>query len=412
MNTDLSEELIQKFDSKQLSEFLGEQGVKKSGVKGIKILTLLENVSSGKIIMEDFQNFIISQIKFSTNRIIINAPLNVNMESTFYQKELLTNYIVEKEEITEDEVCFNSILDANLSSNFKLIYREILDNVGVVSTISLCYARNIEILRVRDGEEISDKKNEYIWIDIFPEEEFIRIHLADNPKNITSDIQSSAYSIFNYFRKILMKDYQLTLGSQNEEGTLYKLYKYLTNKFEAPYVQEVEPQNNKITEFVNEVCTDLDYTINKADLDIEKRVIKLFERALIQRAYEQEPSVDDGIDGKLETFIFVDGTGGSVKTGGNKEITIDECDVYFDTKETVHSVKRLKSVWINWYKVEKSIKVNEAGDEEEIKTIRKINVKYDAYDNFYVTHFIRKNVSKEDYDYVLPKFDEYKEKAL
>ncbi|KRN83805.1 hypothetical protein IV75_GL000970 [Carnobacterium maltaromaticum] len=412
MNNELSELLINKIDGSQLSEFLGAKGVNKSGIKSTKIFILLDSVRKGKITIEDFEDFIISQVKYSTNRIIINAPLYVNADSIFYNHDLLINAITEREKIEEEHICFNNILDSKLDDKFKLIYRSITNDDNIVTIISLCYARNVEITRIREDVETIENKEEYVWIDIFPEEEYIQIHLADNPKNTSNKLQSSAYSIFHYFKKKLMIDYRLSVGTQNEEVTLYKLYKYLTNNSEQPFIEKINPYNEEIKQFVEEMCAKLDYTIKVDDLDLVKRTQKLFERALIQRSYDEFQTLDEGVDGKLETFIFVDETGGSVKTGGNKEITIDECDVYFDTKETVHSVKRLKAIWIDWIKINVSVKRNRNGEENEIKTTNKIKVKYEAYDGFFVTHFIRKNVSKEDYDYVLPKFDEYKNKAL
>lgn len=412
MNNELSALLINKIDSSQLEEFLGTQGVKKSGVKATKIFNLLDSVRNEVITFEDFENFIISQVKYSTNRIIINAPLYVNVDSIFYNHDLLVNAIIEREKIEEEHVCFNNILDSNLTDKFKLIYRDITSEENIVTIISLCYARNVEIKRIREGVETIENKEEYVWIDIFPEDEYLQIHLADNPKNTSTELQSSAYSIFDHFKQKLMIDYRISIGTQNEEVTLYKLYKYLTNNSEQPFIEKINPFNDQIKQFVEEMCIKLDYTIKVDDLDIVKRTQKLFERALIQRSYDEFQTLEEGVDGKLETFIFVDETGGSVKTGGNKEITINECDVYFDTKETVHSVKRLKAIWIDWIKIDISFKENPNGEEEEVRTTKKIKVKYEAYDGFFVTHFLRKNVSKEDYDYVLPKFEEYKEKAL
>lgn len=81
---------------------------------------------------------------------------------------------------------------------------------------------------------------------------------------------------------------------------------------------------------------------------------------------------------------------------------LQDSDVYFDTKESIYFDQELSSIVVSW--------VNKS----ELKDDRfdNIEVRYTCYREFYITHFLRYNVREEIYEYVLPKFDEYKRKPL
>ena len=146
------------------------------------------------------------------------------------------------------------------------------------------------------------------------------------------------------------------------------------------------------------------------DIKLAYRIQKLFERNLIQKDFIKfrTKKVDDG---RILNISYSDDVGGNVKasSGGsflngkaNQEFDLQDSSVYFDTKESIYNDRELSSITVSW--VNKSTL-----DDDRFDTI---DIRYSAYKNFYVTHFLRYNVREEIYDYVLPKFNEYKRKPL
>lgn len=146
------------------------------------------------------------------------------------------------------------------------------------------------------------------------------------------------------------------------------------------------------------------------DINICHRIQKLLERTLIQKDFKafRTKKVDDG---RVLSVNYSDEVGGNVKatSGGtffngqsNQELDLQDSRVYFDIKESIYSDQKLSSITVSW--VNKSELIDDRFDN--------IEVRYTCIKGAYITHFLNYGVREEIYDYVLPKFNEYKRKPL
>lgn len=407
----------EKFDDKQLSGLLEELGLGVSGSKDTKLYKLFsyiqkqDNLSDEEL--ETIMTFVKKTIKYTNNRIMIEVPIKIKKDSLISNE---SNLSLKFDDENNFEV--NQLLDLvinpnsnNINEEFTMIYRHANYNDDD-KYIEMSYVREVEYAYKKNNHIENKQKYEYVWCEINILKETLCIYISNNRKS-TNDKQldGTIHLMKNHFSEKLSRELDFKIGSIYDGDTLFKMYRELTCKTEEKYSSEVKPYLKNINEFVVSMKNKL--IINKIDdIGLENRITKLFERNLIQKDFEKIRK-DPLADGRVLSLDFQDGTGSSVKatTGGLKNteeglvlLDMQDSDVYFDTKETIHSLKRLGIIVIEWNVV------RDLPDVED--RYQKPKVTYLAYKDFYVCSIQRINLNEEVSNYVLSKFDGYRNLSL
>ena len=308
----------------------------------------------------------------------------------------------------------NSLSDEDLENKFEedsndyiLVYsnKEIFNDSDKIKIISLCYAREkINISYDSNKEQIRTAELDTIFIDIFPQEKFYRVHISNQGRTLEQQSNSITTKL-DFVSDKLKTLFDIKCTTASYKNTLYKIYRILTMKAEKNYVDKVNPETEHIIEFVKQVSSKIGYDDKgENSIDLEHRVTKIFERALIQQDYANFIKSTANREGFIDKFQYQDQSGGRVLASSqSKEVSMQRHDIYFDTKESIELQEQLNSIWVTWFKR------NVIEGEEKIY---KIGMRYEAYDSYLVTHFMYTQPKREDCDYVLQKFSEFERKTI
>lgn len=403
--------LLEKIDAKHLSQFMADEGLFSTGSKEAMLIHLIdalndeEDTTEKDQLVASYHEFLLKTIKHNNNRIVITYPLLTTDQLPYYsEKNLCSKFEVSSvSELYFSDVIRGGILKKN---RFELLYRNITTSEGLTDLIEVCFGRTGEFTRSDDRKAIF---YDYVWCEIDSNNQSLRVIMSEPPAGFSTQSNENKTKVRQNLIGRLKFEYGLIFKEIDDKQTLFKMYKYLTAHIEEPYSKQVLPFKNDIEDFVNNVKKELSIS-DTEDINLTYRIQKLFERNLIQNDFInfRTKKVDDG---RILNISYSDEVGGNVKasSGGyffngqiNQELDLQDSSVYFDTKESIYNDKKLSSITVSW--------VNKSQFKDDRFTT--INVKYSAYKNCYITHFLRYNVREEIYNYVLPKFDEYKRKPI
>lgn len=401
-------------NSVHLSSFLKQQNLFSYENKNLnyKLDYLFENMNDTNNLKDQFKLFLCEEAKYTVNRIVVTTPIKITSTSPLFD----TNTF---EEAFPEYAEYNNIInfDDNMLDRYyredPLQYIQFLEEKqqqnGQITIISKAFVKKkIQVKTITtddDTDTITTPFLDFVWIDVFPQKNYYRIHFSEGISSITNNGQLTSEQIYDYFSNKIETLFKISTTMPSAEHVLYKIYKDLTNTAESPYVNRIANFNSKIDSFVSEISEDINYSDENIDgIDLNIRVKKLLERAIIQQDFQTYVETTHNREGFIDKFQYQDSTGGRVLASSNDaSFDMSKHDIYFDTKETININKMLNTLWVRWFR-------NEFIDEANITT--QIKVRYEAHPRYYVTHFLFSHVSKEVCEYVLPKFDEYEAKQL
>lgn len=405
--------LGKRIHSRQFGDFLERENQKKYRYLNIdQKIELAENLSDNDEAFKNrFNVFLIEQIKYTTNSNIVTVPIKI-----VGSKDVLSSNAIFESKVKSFKIMngISSLTDEILDQKFEedvndyiLVYsnKEVVNNSDKIKTVSLCYARKkINISFDSNKEQIKTAELDTIFIEIFPQDKFYRVHIS----NIGRTLEQQSNSIVTKLEFVadkLKTLFDVKSTNASYKNTLYKIYRILTMKAEKKYVDKVLPEKGNITELVKKVSSKIEYDDAGANsIDLEYRVIKIFERALIQQDYANFIKSTENREGFIDKFQYQDQSGGRVLASSkSKEFSMERHDIYFDTKESIELQKQLNSIWVTWFK-----RIVIEGNE----TINRISVRYEAHDSYLVTHFIYGQANREESDYVFQKFSEFERKTI
>lgn len=408
--------LHDKIDAKQLQRFVLQNDYGTGGSKGKLLVDLqeyfnnLKDKEDKRKFLDNLNIFLLEQIKHTSNRKVITVPLHINHKSVVFNKDRLLEFM----EIEEDEFSYNNLLSwDSRTESFDLFYQELEEKDSEIKLVKRAYGRKVEYEKVNSPG--TEYKFEFVWFEIDTLNKCLRIIISSNlTGEVKNELRGTENELYNYFLNIARREFNITLDStpSNHKRTLFKMYKELTAQLEKKFEDKVLPHQKKINTLVEELKKDLKID-EKDDIGLEYRIIKLFERTLVQKEFYNATALNIAAKGKVRSIIFRDRIGGSVRAtaGGRKvdnvEINLEDSDVYFDTRESIHQLQEIDSINIKWNILKEVDKADLLDDRYHT-----VEVKYVARNNYYLTQFIRFNVSKEVYDIVLPKFEKYERKNL
>lgn len=358
-----------------------------------------------------YYDYLLETIKFSDNRIVITYEIDFGESAPITSFSKLLNQLG----IDEDSFNVNSIIRPDsISEDNSIVYRNATLDNDVINTIDIVYGRSVLYKRpIPNTKKVKTIQSyEYIWVEIDVTNRMLRFIISDNEKNhIEGKFDGTRTQIIKEILPELQSKYVFSVnGDLDERHTLFLLYKHLTSQIEKDYSSKITAEiKDEIEHLVSDVKIQLSI-IDKEDIGLCNRIEKIFERNLIKKDFEN--FVNKQVkDGRVLNVGFTDSIGGSVKAAsggkrrfGDKELSFDlqDSDVYFDIKETIYLVQQLQSITVSWKNADVLV------DDSRFSNI---NVTYSAFDGFYVTHFKGIKVRKEIYNYVLPKFEEFKKRG-
>lgn len=397
--------LIERINSSQLSFFLKQNNLHSYLNKTVeeKLNYLHQKIAERPQLKEEFEEFLCEQAKYNNNRIVITIPIKVTShsplrsETAFYQS--YPSYRDFNNIPTIDDNALQTILEDSPEEYTQVLDRLESENEQITCISKAFVKRKTRMLKDENGVDVIPRSLlDFVWIDVFPQKGYYRIHLSEKlPSTIG---QLSFEEIYTKFSTLIENQYNVISVNHSAGHVFYKIYKKLTEVAESPYVKRVERFYNKIDDFVKEISADISYSDSSVEgINLNMRTKRLLERAIIQQDFQNYVETTINREGFVDKFQYQDSTGGRVLASSNDNTyDMSKHDIYFDTKETIDINKVLNMLWVRWFK--------EENEGHETKT-NQIKVKYEQHSSFYITHFLFSHVSKEECEYVLPKFDKY-----
>ena len=193
MQYEIPGHLLEKMDGITLKQFLKENDFYHSGSKDMMLTRLLKTINTEtdtvkkNDILKKYHDFLLKTIKHNNNRIVVTYPIFTTQESPYYS---IVNLLSQFEADTIEQINFsNVILESRFSEDFQLIYRNVIHDEGLIIKVENCFVRLIEY---ENEEKRQIKKFEYVWSEIDPVNNILRLILSENSRlTVQNTIDSS-----------------------------------------------------------------------------------------------------------------------------------------------------------------------------------------------------------------------------
>lgn len=351
---------------------------------------------------EDAINDLIKEeIKYGSRRSLFLAKFSFADANKINTIEKATTFLLNISGI--NSISFNN-LNNSKANKFKVSnelfteYIKLNTNDKQVNSIDLCFTYFSEItIKDKEKNQIINQVKEYIWvnIDIKRRNLIIRIH---PPQNDIFGKNYSAIQLFNRVKDLFAETINFKEMISYQE-MLYDLFKNTTDVSEKPFRERIKKHTHLVDPFINNISKEKLFSNEKYDNLLKERIVDLMERILIQDNFKEYIGYAEGKVAVLNKMHFKDGTGASVQasSGSKNGDTLELSDVFFDTRKSIEKEQRLKTLWIDWFKIDDTNKEN----------IAKIKTKFETANDYLLIHFLDTFLIKEDQEYVFSKLREY-----
>lgn len=356
-----------------------------------------------------FENFIVDEISNGRNRQVFLCQFSVESLNILSSFQSIQSNLAANGYPHED---FNKLLDPNVAAGEMVFLSIARTPENRVDKISIAFIRE-SLIEVQDSEGEPSEKNviDYVWIDIFPNERYLQIKTRPHSNNYFINQEKSKQD-FDYYWNLLKKVFGITFTNMSEsKNTLYRIFKVLTEKAEAPYSKKVTETYGQIENKIDEIAQLLELPNANHPVDIPIRVARLFERALILSDLSNYMAYDNEKLGIVDRIDFSDQSGAKVNAlSGNEGIEV--ADIYFDTRETLEELKQLNKLWVRWFLPIPFTETDLDADAEDaqlpVTKIEQVETRLEVYDNRVVIQFLGIMCApKEVQDHVLSLFRKF-----
>lgn len=362
-----------------------------------------------------FEQFIVDEISNGKARQIFICSFSIESVA------ILSNYRSLQSNLAANGLPFENFnrLLTEGSNDGDMVYLNIhrdSDNQNKVDQISMAFIKEsvVEVQEV-DGEPSEKNITNYVWIDIYPSRRYLQVKVRPYSNNYITNMEKST-KVFDYYWAFLAETFEIVYENMSDtKNTLYRIFKVLTEKAEAPYKSKIDETMPLLAEKVAELAQAFELPNPRDPVDLQNRVARLFERALILSDLENYKAYGGGKLGIVERIDFSDQSGARVNALSGTE-GIDVADIFFDTRETLDELGQLNKLWVTWF-LPNTVT---SGDDEEDATeepdtvqeaeIERVETRIEVFPNKVVIHFLNLlTVPKEVQDYVLSVFRKFEE---
>lgn len=271
MTSIVSSRILQdRISTRHLDAFLLQEGITidRKLSKFEKIEYLQSTISENEDLKSKFNCFLAEECKYNDNRSIITVPFSATHKSSVSSQNKFEKEFSDFKNYNK----YNLLTDKNLqdwfnkdSNKFHQVYFNVeFENEKVIS-VSESY---VKMRRNKVTHNNGTKKEEFediietVWIDVYPQERMYRIHFLEKSRDEYSE-NSSIHSIYKEFSRIIERKFNIRGEAHSASHVFYKMYKDLTKTAIQPYVDKVKPEYDKISNFVNEISSEISYSDQK-----------------------------------------------------------------------------------------------------------------------------------------------------
>ena len=374
-------------------------------------------VDSDENFIEVLNQFVVDEIANGKNRQIIMCSFSIESLAILSSYQAVQTNLALKNLPTEN---FNKLLDPSVTSD-EMVYLNIQTeetNPQKVNKISMAFQKEsiVEVPNA-DGDVTEKTFIDYVWIDIFTEQRYLQIKIRPYTNNYMVNMEKST-KVFEKYWNILKHTFQIVYTEMSEtKGTLYNIFKELTDKAEAPYRDKVESVMADIDQKAKELSGMVGLRNYYQPVDIPNRIARLFERALILSDLVNYKGYDRGKVGIVDRIDFSDQSGARVNALSGDE-GIEVADIYFDTRETLDELQQLNKLWLRWFLPSEITAKNRIQSDVEDGLLQEplesdvdqVETRLEVFNNRVVIQFLSLQcVPKEVQDYVLSMFRKFEE---
>jgi hypothetical protein len=364
-------------------KILKEKGVQFTVIKEDLIRTFEESVRNGIISNDELRSFIENEIRFGNNRTVFFQE--IDEDSARALSLMSKDQIYELSERRGLKLpSQNNLAGTHLPAVLTVAEVEVVPGALIELTF-------VETIKIKKINSVAIVNNYYfVTLDLLSKRFSLRMRPRD--QQITGDeenTQKIPYTVhFFRVRELIQRAFNIEfIDASHYKSTLYRIAKELTEKAEEQWRKEVNEHTEIIEKFADEMKSKLP-GINNSIFDLNFRVHRLLERALIQSNFQQLKKNQVGKKGYIHMFNFSDRSGGKIKASSKeRERAIDLSEIYYDTRDTIDKEQKFDTLWVYWF-------TNE--------TNKTVYNRLEANSEYFQIHFF-KYLKEDDYNHVLSK---------
>lgn len=376
LRKDFKEDVV----NESFMKFLRDKQISFTAIREDLIAVFEENVRNGTITNEELCFFLDREIRYGHNRTMFVKDIDKTSLSLLKGlPEAELRALISSKGINIPNT--NNILNIFLPETLTIgeFYLEPHQKITLTFIETINTARTNTVAR----------ENNYYFVEIDLINGVLLLRMRPRANQITSD-DGNKVPYTNHFYRILHlveRTFNIsTIGSTHYKTILYDITKELTIKAEEPWRLEVDKHYDDIKKFAQELEAKLE-GLNTRKFDLEFRLQRLLERALIQSNFKLIKQNELGKKGYIHMFNFSDRSGGKIKASSKeRERAIELSEIYYDTRDTIDKEKAFDIIWVYWF-------LNDSDN-------KAVYTKLEANDQFFQIHFF-KYLSKDDMNHVL-----------
>ena len=369
--------------------FLNQHNQRKTGnANEIKerIQTLLE-VQRFK---ESFEQFLIQEFKYGKNKQIFYSHLSLSDVTLLRDMDKIVHILALKEILVTS---YNNLLKLEPVDN-DILYLDVINKNNRIQSIEMCIYKEIAS-NSEEGEILTN----YVWVEFNILDRYLNVRLrpqanmADRltPRKLYEQVLEQLRDLF----KVILKT---KMG--NSEETLYKMYKEYITKSELPYRELVENMSPKIIQANKSILSSLQIP---EDSELFNHIIgrykRLIERMLIVEDLENYNTCHNDREAMVERISVADDSGATANVLSGDEDGLDVATIYFDIRETIDSLGRLKKLWIKWFfrgqPVDHQISMFDEESERPLINFQSYSTKIECFPTFILISFMKEQYINE-----------------
>lgn len=406
----------------RFKHFLKIMGKSQSGNTDQRIARIQENLQN-RVFKGAFLDFLVDELGNGKTRQIFISRFEIrNLDVLKYTASVKSNLSASGLPFEN----FNDLLRVDPVDE-DLLYLNIEkygENDTFIRRIKMCFYKEIEPSEGFVGKR--SKFTDYIWVEIFPEDQLLLIKLPPHTQQYMVNFYTSKNTRDEIFLR-LQKIFPLTVMNMlYTKEVLYTIFKELTEIAEQPYRDGIMKYEQDIDRFHSELLPLIG--LPESDFqEIKTRYIRLLERNLILNDLENYQSYHQNRIGVVSRIALTDLSGATANVLSGDADGLDVADFYFDIRETIDHMKKLDKLWVKWFLIgpekvdqpdEEQMEIEEEELEDEVALEvskdeeNSIETRFEVTKDYVIINFTKKFfVSKGVQDYVLSRFIEFEEKT-